>query len=39
VDLYAQDTLTSDPNELKENEASAIADTEGLRRFLGPAPA
>jgi hypothetical protein len=33
-DLYAQDTLTSDPDEPDEGEAPAIADTEGLRRFL-----
>jgi hypothetical protein len=33
-DLYAQDTLTSDPDELDEGEAPAIADTEGLRRVL-----
>jgi hypothetical protein len=28
------DTLARDPGELDEDEASAIADTEGLRRFL-----
>jgi hypothetical protein len=28
------DMLTRNPDELDEDEASAIADTEGLRRFL-----
>jgi hypothetical protein len=33
-DLYAQDTLNSDPDELEEDEASATADADGLRCFL-----
>ena len=37
ADLYAQ--ARSPADELEEDEAPAIADTEGLRRFLGPAPA
>jgi len=33
-DLYAQDTLNSDPDELEEDEASATADADGLRCLL-----
>ena len=33
-DLYAQDTLNSDPDELEEDDASATADADGLRCLL-----
>jgi hypothetical protein len=38
-DLYAQDTLTSDPDKLEENEELVTADVVGQRCFLGSAPA
>ena len=33
-DLYAQDTLTGDPDELKEDAAPATTATDGLRCFV-----
>jgi hypothetical protein len=38
-DLYAQNTLTSDPDDLGEDEEPVTADADALLRFLGPAPA
>jgi hypothetical protein len=35
-DLYAQNTLTSDPDDLEEDEEPVTADADALLRFLGP---
>jgi len=34
AELYAQDTLTSDPDELEEDEEPVTADVGSLRCFL-----